>query len=71
MARSLDAHQSGCPCPVCNQGRGRSTTLLGVRLPLDLAAWVRARGGPAYLRALAEEARQVEQDLADADEVLP
>jgi len=60
MARSVDTHRPGCPCPACtNRGKGRTITL-GVRVPVDLADWVQARGGVAWVRALLERERAAE-----------
>lgn len=60
MARSIDHHKPDCPCLAClgrRQG-GRGSQQILVRMPAELAEWVRTNGGPAFLRRLAEEARE-------------
>ncbi len=64
MARSIDTHKPDCPCPAClgrRQG-GRGTQQFLVRIPNELAVWVRANGGVALLRRLAERAREDERE---------
>lgn len=57
MARSVDSHKPDCACPACvNRGRGE-TEVFRFRLRPDLAAWLRERGGAAFLRDLLERER--------------
>ena len=57
MARSINPHKPDCRCVACvNRGRGETVTL-GVRVPPELAAWVREQGGVAWVRALIERER--------------
>lgn len=58
MARSIDTHKLGCACPVCSPPEGRLTAVLSIRLPADLAAWVRAHGGRELVQRLLEEERE-------------
>lgn len=57
MARSIDHHKEACRCPACRNRKLEATVTFAFRLPPDLLQWVREQGGGAWLRKLAQEAR--------------